>query len=474
MRVQQFFIEGLGHQSYLVSDEASGVAAVIDPRRDIEIYLDAAEREHTRITHVFETHTHNDYVTGALELRARVGATIVTASAAGATYEHLGVVGGVSVAVGSLRFEIIETPGHTPAHISFALYTDGGSAPYAVFTGGSLLVGNAGRTDLVSPGMTLALTRAQYHSLRRLLDTLPPEALVYPTHGAGSFCGATTAGGAARSSTVALERRNSPVAAVADEAGFVKMQLSGYGVYPAYYGYMRDINLAGPRVLGALATLPTLAPATVHGLMRDGIPLIDARPREEFAREHVAGSLNIELDANFGTYTGWLLPFNAPLSLLLPDGADQREALAQLLRIGYEQARGYLDGGLEAWKRAELPTGSFERIGVDTLHQRWLAGEAAVLDVRDETEWRAGHIPGAQHIHIGDLPRHLHELPMERPVAVICRTGHRAAMGASMAAALGREVIAVRDGVDEWIASGYPRRMGATHEAVPELESAHI
>ncbi len=473
MRVQQFFLEGLGHQSYLVTDETSGAAAVIDPRRDVEIYLKAAERENARITHVFETHVHNDYVTGACELRARVGATIVTAAAAGVTYDHLGVIGGDSVALGALRLAAIETPGHTPTHLSYALYPQDASEPSAVFTGGSLLVGNAGRTDLVSPGMTFALTREQYRSLRRLLDTLPETAMVYPTHGAGSFCGAVTAEAAERSSTIAQERMNSPVALVRDEAEFVKMQMAGYGLYPAYYGHMRDINLAGPRVLGGLPLLPALTPEKVNDLMRLGVPLIDGRSREAFAREHVAGSLNIELDASFGTYIGWLLPFNAPLTLLIPEEAGRREAVAQLIRIGYEQARGYLEGGVEAWKSAGYETGSFERLSVAELYQRWSAREVAILDVRDETEWRSGHIPASQHIHIADLPRHLNEAPQDMPIAAICRSGHRASIAASLVAALGREVIAVKEGVGGWIAQGYPARTGPTNELVPELEHAH-
>lgn len=473
MRVQQFFLEGLGHQSYLVTDETSGIATVVDPRRDIEIYLEAAERENAQITHVFETHVHNDYVTGAMELKARTGATVVTSAAAGVAYEHLGVAGGDSVALGALRFVVIETPGHTPTHLSYALYAEDTSEPSAVFTGGSLLVGNAGRTDLVSPGMTLALTRDQYRSLKSLLDTMPATATVYPTHGAGSFCGAVTSAAAERSSTIAIERANSPVAVVHNEAEFVKMQMAGYGLYPAYYSAMRDINLAGPGVLGALPALPGLTPHTINELMRIGVPLIDGRSRDAFAREHVAGSLNIELDASFGTYVGWLLPFNAPLTMLIPDEAGRREAVAQLIRIGYEQARGYLDGGVEAWKSAGYATGSFERMGLTELHQRWSAGNVAILDVRDETEWRSGHIPASQHLHIADLPHHLHELPQDRPVAVMCRTGHRASIGASMVAALGREVVAVKEGVGDWMALGYPARTGVTQELVPELDHAH-
>lgn len=474
MQIEQFFIEGLGHQSYLVSDETMGVAAVVDPRRDIEIYLAAAERLGVHITHAFETHVHNDYVTGALELRDRVGATIVTAAAAQVSYDHLGAREGDSVSVGALRFVVLETPGHTPSHISFALYAPASSAPYAVFSGGSLLTGNAGRTDLVSPGMTLTLTRDQYHSLRRLLDGLPEETLVYPTHGAGSFCGATTTSAATRSSTIGQERAVSPASLAHDEAEFVRQQLQTYGLYPAYYAHMRDINMHGPRILGGAPEIPGLTPRQINDLLRMGIPLLDGRSRADFAREHVPGAINIDLDGSFGIYAGWLLPFNAPLTLLTDDAAGRREAVAQLIRIGFEQTRGYLDGGMAAWTEAGYPTDRFERIDVDELRRRLASAEApAVLDVRDETEWRAGHIPGAQHIHVADLPRHLHETPLDRPIAVICRTGHRAAMAASMLAALGRTTIAVQGGVPDWMANGYPTRIGALDEGTSELEHAH-
>jgi hydroxyacylglutathione hydrolase len=462
MRIKQFFLEGLGHQSYLISDDAAGVAAVVDPRRDIAIYLDAAERAHAQITHVFETHVHNDYVTGALELRDRVGATIVTAAAAGVRYDHLGVRESDSVAVGGLRFVALETPGHTPSHLSYALYAPEASEPHAIFTGGSLLTGAIGRTDLVSPGMTLTLTREQYRSLRRLLDTLPVATLVYPTHGAGSFCGATTLSSKARSSTIGQERAHNPVTQADDEAAFVREQIAGYGLYPSYYHHMRDINIAGPRVLGAVPEVEGLSAPQVRDLLGAGVPLLDGRSRDAFAREHIPGAFNLELDSSFGSYVGWLLPFNAPLTLLIEDASGLREAVAQLFRIGFEQTQGYLEGGVDAWRAEGYPTATFERISVAELRHRLDEQRAplAVLDVRDETEWRDGHIPGAQHLHIADLLRHMHETPLDRPVAVVCRSGFRASIGASIIAALGRQTIAVEGGVRDWIASGYPTLYG--------------
>lgn len=478
MRVEQFFLEGLGHQSYLISDDNSKTAAVVDPRRDVEIYLQAASAAGVEIAYVFETHVHNDYITGAREVRERTGATIVNAASAELAYDHLAVRDGDRVTVGTLTFAVLATPGHTPDHVAYAVYEPGHDAPAAVFTGGSMLVGSAGRTDLVSPGMTLTLTRDQYRSLRRLLDTLPDDVLVYPTHGAGSFCGATMGGTPERQSTIGQERTTGPAAHVHDEAEFVRQQLAGYGVYPAYYAHMGDINQRGPRILGGLPQLSPLAPHEVRHDLDHGIPLIDGRARSAFAKEHVPGALNIELDATFGTYVGWLLPFNKPLTLLIDDADGREEATAQLIRIGYEQLRGYLDGGVDAWKAAGFPTNSFEAIDIDELHRRWQRHERlAVLDVRDATEWGNGHIPGSQHIHIGDLMRHLHEIPGEAPVAMVCRSGHRAAIAASIVAALGRQTIAVQSGgVPDWVAKELPAEYGSlpTAAAVPEeLDHAH-
>ena len=478
MRVEQFFLEGLGHQSYFILDESTHLAAVVDPRRDIEIYLQVADAADARIAWVFETHVHNDYITGAREMRERTGAVIVNAASAGLAYEHHGVRDGDRIDVGTLTFAVLATPGHTPDHVSYAVYEAGRDAPTAVFTGGSMLVGSAGRTDLVSPGMTLTLTREQYRSLRRLLDTLPAEVLVYPTHGAGSFCGATMGETPARRSTIGQERLASPAAHVHDEAEFVRQQIASYGVYPAYYSYMGEINQRGPRILGGLPELAALTPQQVGAHLDHGLPLIDGRRRRAFAREHVPGALNIELDESFGTYVGWLLPFNKPLMLEIEDDAGRKEAVAQLIRIGYEQLLGYLDGGVEAWKRAGFATGSFEGISVDEMRRRWLRQERlALLDVRDAAEWESGHIPGAQHIHIGDLMRHLHEIPQDIPVATICRSGHRASIAASIVAALGRETIAVqKGGVPDWLAlelSGSGEHAAVGDSVSQESEHAH-
>ncbi len=241
-----------------------------------------------------------------------------------------------------------------------------------------------------------------------------------------------------------------------------RIQLAGYGVYPDYYRYVGEINRRGPNILGGLPEISPLTPTQVHHHMTHGLPLIDGRPRAIFANEHICGVVNIELDASFGVYVGWLLPFNKPLLLLLGNAADRAEAVAQLIRIGYDELHGYLEGGMDAWKAAGLPTQSFAAISVDELYRRWRQNEhCRVLDVRDVAEWQSGHIPGAQHIHVGNLPQRLHEIPREAPVATICASGFRAEIAASILSAQGYDIFAVQaGGVPDWIDHGWPTEDG--------------
>ena len=460
MQIQQFFLEGLGHQSYFVTDEKSGVAVVVDPRRDVDIYLQTAKRANVRITYILETHIHNDYVTGACELAAQTGATIVGSADGDIKYPHQGVHDGDHFSVGELTFQVMATPGHTPEHVSYVLYEANGTQPYAVFSGGSMLVGGAGRTDLLGPALTMTLTRQQYQSLRRLLDTLPGSVLVYPTHGAGSFCVASAVSDT-RSTTIGQERIISPAIQAQSEEEFIHRQLAGYTAYPHYYAYMHDINQAGPHILGTLPEPLALSPQVVREQRQAGMPLVDGRSRDAFARAHVPGSLNIELGDSFATYIGWVLPFNTPLMLLIEDEAGRREAVVQLIRIGYEQVHGYLDGGISAWEASALSVENYERISLDTLYKRWSQhSHMTIVDVRRDDEWQEGHIPDTLHLHLGELPQHLDKVPRDMPIAVICRSGYRAAIGASIIAATGREVIAVEDGVVDWTARGLPTIVG--------------
>jgi hydroxyacylglutathione hydrolase len=474
MKIEQFFLEGLGHQSYFVAEEQSGLAAVIDPRRDVDVYLQAAKQAGVRITHVLETHVHNDYVSGGRELAAKTGAKIIASDGDPLVYADQSVQEGDRLIVGEAAFQVLHTPGHTPEHVSYLLYEQGLDMPSSLFSGGSMLVGNAGRTDLLGPAQTLTLTKQQYATLRRLLDTLPGQVRVYPTHGAGSFCMSTTSA-PARSTTIAQERLASPAALAKDQEDFIRKQTAGYIAYPTYYRYMHDANKYGRAILGSMPVPPSLSAATVQEQLAKGMWLVDGRSREDFAREHIPGSLNIELDSQFSTYIGWLLPYNTPLMLLVEDEEGRREAVVQLIRIGWEDINGFVDGSISSWKVAALPTGQFELIDVDILYKRWSQHtNLTVIDVRRDDEWKEGHIPGSLHMHIGDLPQHLAKVPHNQPVALICRSGHRAEMAASMIAATGREVIVVgKGGVLDWVERGFPVTTEETNAPAHHDEATH-
>jgi rhodanese-related sulfurtransferase len=345
------------------------------------------------------------------------------------------------------------TPGHTPEHISWVARYDGAVAPEAVFTGGSLMVGSSGRTDLLGPDRTDQLTRAQYGSLQRLAS-LPASAAVLPTHGAGSFCGAS-ATPSKRTSTIQKERGSNPALNASDVDAFVTERLSGLMEYPAYYRHMAPINRAGAALL---RDLPEPEALDAEGLARaaaKGAWVVDARRREDFASAHVPGSLNIELDEAFGTYVGWLVPWGAAVVLVLPDGerGTLREAWTQLIRIGWDRVEGYLDGGIDAWRSAGREASAYGTATLDDLcaHVR-SEGSMDVLDVRQPTEWAEGVIPGSRTIFVGDLRDRVGELPTDREQWAICRTGHRASIAASVLDRVGVPVrLITKGGVPDWL-----------------------
>jgi hydroxyacylglutathione hydrolase len=456
MNYELFVTPGLGDNSYLL---ASGdEAVVVDPQRDAWRVLEAAAAKRLRIRHVLETHVHNDYVSGALEIRAVTAAQIAAPARGVYEFAHRGIAEGDEIRVGALRLVAWETPGHTPEHIAWLVYEDGRPEPVALFGGGSLIVGGAGRTDLLGEHVTERLTRDQFRSLRRLAG-LPPSTQLLPTHGAGSFC-TVSAGARQRTSTVGTELGSNRALAARDEASFIRQHLAGLRAYPAYYAHMGRMNREGPVVLGSLPAIKALSPEDVARRIREGAWLVDARDRLAFADAHVPGSVNIELDSTFGTYVGWLTPFDAPLVLLLPDPVPPSlaETVTQLIRIGYEHLLGYADGGLDAWRSDGRPIRSYPIAGVDDLCHAYLDGQPIqVLDARQSVEWETGHIPGSLRIHLGDLPARLADVPRDREVWTACTSGHRAAMAASL---LDRADIPVRlvarGGVPEWLARCYP------------------
>jgi glyoxylase-like metal-dependent hydrolase (beta-lactamase superfamily II)/rhodanese-related sulfurtransferase len=450
MDLELFHTPGLGDSSYLL---ASGRDAVlVDPQRDAWRFIEAARQRGWRIRHVLETHVHNDYLSGALETRAATGAEIVASARGRYEFEHRPVDEGDQVELGGLRITAWATPGHTPEHLAWVVADlSRGETPVAVFSGGSLLVGSVGRTDLLGPVLTEPLTRDQQRSLQRLSE-LPASTKVLPTHGAGSFCSAGPTGGE-RSTTIAAEEFANPAfrLAGADPDAFRTEALAGLGRFPAYYAHMAAINRRGPRVLGRLILPEPLDPAAFEAKAATGVTIVDARDRAAFAAGHVRGSLNIELGgSSFAGYVGWLVPFADPLLLVLPDAADAlAEATTELLRIGYERVQGWLEGGVDAWAATGRQLTSFPTTTMRALGQAHVAGEpdGVLLDVRQPIEWEdEGVVPGSRQIFVADLPGRVDEIPTGEPVTVYCRSGHRAAMAASILERAGREVRLVAEG----------------------------
>jgi hydroxyacylglutathione hydrolase len=456
--IEQFVTPGLGDNSYLMVSD--GEAVLVDPQRDAWRFLEIADRMRVRIRYVLETHVHNDYVSGALEVRAATGAEIAVSARGAYAFPHRACSEGDELQVGALRLAPMETPGHTPEHLVWRVYD--GDRLTRVFTGGSLLVGSAGRTDLLGSEQAETLARAQFRTLRRLA-ALADEVEVLPTHGAGSFC-SVSSGAMARTSTIGAERMSNPVLGTGDEEDFVRAHLAGRLAYPNYYRHMAQINRSGPHLLGGRPTAVALSADAVASKVEQGVAVVDARERRAFAADHLPGSINVELDSSFGTYVGWVLPFNARLVLILPEPTEPAasEAVVQLLRIGYERVEGFLDRGLVAWRDSGRPTRSYPVGNVNDLCHRFLTGERiTVLDVRQQAEWAAGRVPDSIHIFIGDLPIRMDEVPREGVVWTVCASGYRASIAASMLDRAGVPVHLLADGgVPEWLARCFPVQSG--------------
>lgn len=426
MDLELFVTGGLGDNSYLLvsGDEA----VIVDPQRDAWRFIRAAQAHGATIRAVLETHVHNDYVSGAHEIRAATGAQIVAPARGQYEFAHRAADEGDELRVGDLRLTAMATPGHTFEHLSW-LVSDRGTAA-AVFTGGSLLVGSAGRPDLLGEEFTDGLTREQYATLRRLA-ALPAATRVLPTHGAGSFCVAAMPA-TERTSTIGAECAENSLLMAPGLAGFSAELRSELMAYPAYYAHMAPINRRGAAVLGGPPDVPALTQPDIMRSAGNETWVIDARDRGDFAAAHIPGSVNIELNSGFASYAGWLLPFGAPLILVLPEPAREslEEATTQLLRIGWPQPLGYLEGGIAAWAGGLR---SYPTADAAALCDAMAGGEDPfVLDVRQELEWAWGTIPGSRLTFIADLPARLDDIPRNRPAWVICSNGHRASIAASL------------------------------------------
>jgi hydroxyacylglutathione hydrolase len=466
MRLEQFVIEGLGHLSAMIVDESAGVAAVVDPRRDIDIYLERARTAGLQISHVVETHLHNDYVSGGRELAALTGATHVIGAGAELRYDHRPIRGGESFEVGALRFDALDTPGHTPEHVTYAVAdpwrTD---EPLLLLTGGSLLVGAVGRTDLLGAENAVPYAHAMHRSLHEVILRHEDSVAVYPTHGAGSLC--STGISSTPWSTIGYERRHDRLLAPMDVDEFARALLAGQPAFPRYFARMRPLNQAGPRLLGGTVPLPRpLEIPDVRSALEAGGLLLDLRPAAEHAIGHVPGSLSIPTGTSFGTWLGWVVPEpDRPIVLMLRRPEDWDDAVRQALRVGFEGITGYARGGYLAWAEAGLPTevgGALEIFELAAQLDRGGPDAPLVIDVRQPSEFKGGHLPGSLPIGAGDLPDRLDQLPRDRPIATICASGYRSSVAASLLRAAGFEHVSwVPGGVPTWAARGLPVAYGA-------------
>lgn len=451
MNVIRIRTPGLGDTSYLLTH--NGIGILVDPQRDVDRFLRAAHDAGVRLRYVLETHLHNDYVSGGREAARRSGAELVLPAGAGVAFEHTPAFHLEEFGDRGLVIRPLHTPGHTPEHMSYLVLIDG--RPVALFSGGSLLVGSAGRTDLLGPERAHQLAVLQFGSLQRLAR-LPDEVALLPTHGEGSFCTVTGAGREA--STIGVEQRENPALAYPDAESFAEGQLAALAPFPRYYAYMGRINLLGPPPMPDLR-VPELTPAQVQALV-GSVQIIDGRPRQDFAAGHIPGALGIELSEQFGVWTGWLVPFNAPLVLVLNPDQDAREAATQLARIGYDDVRGVLRG-LDAWREASLPLVSFPIQTAQELATALARGERPqVLDVRAPDEWRAGHLPGSVHRYLPDLVDGVPpELEPSAPVWVACGSGYRAVIATGLLERHGYRPVLLTGGIPEllaYLAAGQP------------------
>jgi hydroxyacylglutathione hydrolase len=458
---QQFVLESLGQASYLLGSEKTGEAMVVDVRRDVGAYFETARRRELRIAYAIDTHQHNDYLTGICELPGRGEVQLLAAARAELGYPARRLGDRERIEMGEALIEVLPTPGHTPEHISL-LVTDRsrGDEPALLLSGGALLVGDVARPDLLGGhDHTMEMAGAMWQTLRDSILTLPDHVEVYPTHVAGSLCGGRIA--SRPSTTIGYERRlNQLLACVDSRERFVTecLNLEDLPAVPPYWPRMRRLNQQGPPVLGVLGEPPALR---VEGFARAaaaGAVVVDCRSPEAFGSGHVPGALNVGVGNSFPTWAGSVVPADAPLLLALETPADLWDVCWSLLRIGYDLPKGWLAGGMYAWRTSGREIAALPQwIAPELRRQLERDRNLVVLDVRQPQEWRSGHIAGARHITGAQLAERAGELPGDRPIAVVCSSGYRSSVAASLLLRRGHSTVAnVLGGMTAWQQAGFP------------------
>ncbi|HXM12316.1 MAG TPA: rhodanese-like domain-containing protein [Terriglobales bacterium] len=457
MYFEQFYLTCLAHASYMIGSE--GEAAVVDPQRDVDLYLKAAEEQNLKIRHIFETHLHADFVSGHKELAARTGAKIYIGAHANAGFPHVPLTDGFEMKMGTVGIRALETPGHTPESVCLVITDDSQSLePSAVLTGDTLFIGDVGRPDLSNTHTPPQLAGLLYDSLHKKLLALPDAVMVYPAHGAGSLCGRAMR--AERSSTIGTERLTNYALQIANRDDFIAQLTTNLPTRPDYFLEDAEINRSGAATLKELPPLPALSPAEVQALFEQNANLLDVRPGDEFAAGHVPDSISIALSGQFASWAGGILGIHSKPVLIGDSEAQIEEARLRLARVGIEELRGYLAGGLVAWQKAGLPVSKMEQIFPQELNQKLRQGSLRardILDVRREGEWQAGHIEQVQCRALDTFPQGLPAIDKAGPVAVHCKSGYRSMIACSLLERAGyRNVINLVGGFDAWHAAGLP------------------
>jgi hydroxyacylglutathione hydrolase len=415
---------GLGDRSYVVHDGRT--ALVVDPQRDIDRVEQVIAEHGLRIGAVAETHFHNDYVSGGMELARKHAADYIVPSGFDIQYDATQVGDGDTFAVGDLQVEVIHTPGHTPNHMSYSARIGDNSV---VFTGGGLLYGSVGRPDLVAPDLTVKQAHDQWHSARKLADRLGDETAVYPTHGFGSFCSATQTQGV--SSTIGNEKATNPALTESEQA-FVDMTLAGLDVFPAYYAHMGPANVAGPAQVDLSIPEP-VDPDELRARVSRGEWIVDLRSREVFASGHLPGSVNFDLNGSFINYLAWMMPWGAPVTLLGSTPEQVAQAQRELVRVGIDQLTGAAVGGPDSWLADPAQVATLRRLSFVDLAEEDKGQDAPyIIDTRQILEWEAGHVEGAHFIPFYEIADRLGDVPRDRPVYIHCGSGYRAAAVVSL------------------------------------------
>jgi hydroxyacylglutathione hydrolase len=430
MYFKQFYLGCLAHASYMIGSE--GEAAVVDPRRDVDSYIEEARAQGLEIRHIIETHLHADFVSGHRELAHRTGAKIYFGAKAGAKFEHVPVREGDEIRMGHVLLRFLETPGHTPESVSILVIDRAVSdVPKAVLTGDTLFIGDVGRPDLLGATMTAQeLAGMLYDSLHGKLLTLPDSVEVYPAHGAGSLCGRNIS--SETSSTIGQQRQFNYALKPMPKEDFVRMMTTDLPEAPRYFARDVAINRGGASELGELPEPAALEARDVEALQRKGAIVLDTRPAAQYGAAHVPGSLHIGLSGQFASWAGALVSPQAPILLVAEDEEQVREARVRLARVGIENVAGYLAGGILEWDRAGLPLATMEQINVGELDERLREGGVRVVDVRRPGEWKSGHIGGAVHRPLNALAESAGALSKDEPLVIVCAGGYRSSIATSV------------------------------------------